>query len=134
VFETFSRKVAYLGGAGNGELTKLLNNALTITNMKNAADVLSIADQLGVDIPALLDVISISSGASFALSTLGHQVTPELAPHLRGLMRKDIEHFAVAVRARGIDPDEVRDRGLAGADGMVHAVGLVAGKAPSVAG
>jgi hypothetical protein len=35
VFETFSRKVAHMGGVGSGQLTKLLNNAMTMTNLKN---------------------------------------------------------------------------------------------------
>jgi hypothetical protein len=36
VFETFSRKVAHMGGVGSGQLTKLLNNAMKMTNLKNA--------------------------------------------------------------------------------------------------
>lgn len=39
-------------------------------------------------------------------------------------MRKDIEHFADAVRAQGFDPAELRRRALAGADGLVKAVAL----------
>jgi hypothetical protein len=35
-------------------------------------------------------------------------------------MRKDIEHFADAMRARGLDPSAVRDRGLGGADGVLE--------------
>jgi hypothetical protein len=31
-------------------------------------------------------------------------------------MRKDIEHFADAIRAYGLDPRPLCDRGLAGAD------------------
>jgi hypothetical protein len=34
-------------------------------------------------------------------------------------MRKDIEHFADAIRDRGFDPSEVRARGLGGADAFV---------------
>jgi hypothetical protein len=40
-------------------------------------------------------------------------------------MRKDIDHFADAVLARGLDPSELRDRGLAGADGLLEAVTLI---------
>jgi 3-hydroxyisobutyrate dehydrogenase-like beta-hydroxyacid dehydrogenase len=36
VFATFSRKVAHMGGVGSGQLTKLLNNAMTMTNLKTA--------------------------------------------------------------------------------------------------
>jgi hypothetical protein len=60
------------------------------------------------------------------LRVLGSDVTPEIAPHIQGLMRKDIEHFADAIRACGLDPQPLHDRGLAGASGLAQAVGLLA--------
>ncbi|MEU3248614.1 NAD-binding protein [Streptomyces sp. NPDC006875] len=101
-------------------MTKLLNNVMTMSNLKNAVDLVRLAQQLNVDIPAVLDVISDSGGGSASLRTLGTVITP----HLQGLMRKDIEHFADAVRAQGFDPEELRRRALAGADGLVKAVAL----------
>ena len=38
-------------------------------------------------------------------------------------MRKDIEHFADAERARGLDSSSVRNRGLGGADGVLAPAG-----------
>jgi hypothetical protein len=35
-------------------------------------------------------------------------------------MRKDIEHFADAMRSRDLDPSSVRNRGLGGADGVLE--------------
>jgi hypothetical protein len=46
-------------------------------------------------------------------------------------MRKDIEHFADAVRDYGLNPAPLRDRGLAGADGLVKAVGLLDAQSPA---
>jgi hypothetical protein len=40
-FETFSRTFMHLGPVGTGQLTKLLNNAMTMSNLTNAADMLS---------------------------------------------------------------------------------------------
>ncbi|WP_212808383.1 alpha/beta fold hydrolase [Micromonospora endophytica] len=37
IFETFSRTVVRMGPVGTGQLTKLLNNAMTMSNLKNAA-------------------------------------------------------------------------------------------------
>ncbi|MET8413116.1 NAD-binding protein [Streptomyces sp. NPDC005195] len=113
-----------MGPVGSGQMTKLLNNAMTMSNLKNAVDLVRLAQQLHVDIPAVLDVISASSGGSASLRALGTAITPEIAPHLQGLMRKDIEHFADAVRAQGLDPEQLRRRALAGADGLVEAVTL----------
>jgi hypothetical protein len=56
-------------------------------------------------------------------------VTPESAPHIQGLMCRDIEHFAGAIRACGLDPQPLHDRGLAGASGLAEAVGLLAADA-----
>jgi hypothetical protein len=82
-----------------------------------------------MDVQAVIDVIDVSSGGSAILRELRTDVTPEIAPHIQGLMRKDIEHFADAIRACGLDPQPLRDRGLAGASGLAEAVGLLAADA-----
>ncbi|MEG3175372.1 NAD(P)-dependent oxidoreductase [Sphingomonas sp. RB3P16] len=122
VFESFSRKVAHMGPVGTGQLTKLLNNALTMTNLKNAADVFDLARRLGIDLPLFQDVIAVSSGSSAILQAIGTQIDTHAAGHLRGLMRKDIQHFADAVRDRGLDPSALFNRGLSGADNVVDLV------------
>ncbi|KQX07657.1 MULTISPECIES: NAD(P)-dependent oxidoreductase [unclassified Leifsonia] len=125
VFETFSASVVHMGGPGSGQVAKLLNNALTMTNLKNAEDVLAMADAIGVDIAAFRRMLAASSGGSFVMQALGEQISADIAPHLQGLMRKDIEHFADAVGRLGIDVTAVRDRGLAGAEGLLGAAELV---------
>lgn len=126
VFAAFSDTVRLMGPVGAGQLTKLFNNALTITNMKNAEDVLALAVRVGLDLHALIHIIGASSGGSAALHALGKDITPELAEHLHHLMRRDMQHFADAVRRRGADPEEVLERALAGASGLVQAARLVA--------
>ncbi|GGT01265.1 NAD(P)-dependent oxidoreductase [Streptomyces chromofuscus] len=126
VFAAFSDTVRLMGPVGGGQLTKLFNNALTITNMKNAEDVLALADQVGLDLPPLIEIIGASSGGSAALRALGTDITPGLAEHLDPLMRKDMQHFAQAVRERGARPEEVLERGMAGASGLLQAARLVA--------
>ena len=120
LFETFSRKVAHMGGVGAGQLTKLLNNAMTMTNLKNAVDVFRLAKNLGIDTRQLYEVITVSSGSSAVLQSVGSQISSKTAVHIQSLMRKDIEHFAGAMRARGLDPSAVRSRGLGGADGVLE--------------
>lgn len=120
VFATFSRKIAQMGPLGAGQLTKLLNNALTMTNLKNAADVFGLAGALGIDPLLLQDVLAVSSGSSTILQAMGAQIDATAAVHLQSLMRKDIEHFADAIEDRGLDAALLRDRGLAGADAVVN--------------
>ncbi|MFM9919598.1 NAD(P)-dependent oxidoreductase [Lacisediminihabitans sp. H27-G8] len=125
VFETFSASTVYMGGPGSGQVAKLLNNALTMTNLKNAEDVLGMADSMGVNVAAFRHLLASSSGGSFVIQALGDQITPEIAPHLQALMVRDIEHFAEGVGRLGIDTSEVRDRGRAGAEGLIEVTELV---------
>jgi 3-hydroxyisobutyrate dehydrogenase-like beta-hydroxyacid dehydrogenase len=129
VFATFSRTVAYMGPSGSGQVTKLLNNAMTMSNLDNAVGLIRLVSRLGTDVPAVLDVIAVSSGGSTILRILGTDVTPQIAPHIQDLMRKDIEHFADAIRACGLDPQPLHDRGLAGASGLAEAAALLAASA-----
>ncbi|GAB2605400.1 NAD(P)-dependent oxidoreductase [Kribbella endophytica] len=126
VFETFSNTTRRMGPVGAGQLTKLFNNALTITNMKNAEDVLTLAARAGLDLPALIEVVGTSSGGSAALHGLGYDLTPELADHVHHLMSKDMQHFADVVRDAGGDPSEILTLGLAGADGLPRVARLIA--------
>ena len=126
VFATFSRTVAYMGPSGSGQITKLLNNAMTMSNLDNAVNLIRLVCRLGMNVQAVIDVIDVSSGGSAILRALRTDTTPEIAPHIQGLMRKDIEHFADAIRAYGLDPRPLHDRGLAGASGLAEAVGLLA--------
>jgi hypothetical protein len=83
---------------------------------------------LGIDIRRLYDVITISSGSSAVLQSVGSQIDSKTAVHIQKLMRKDIEHFADAMRARGLDPSSVRNRGLDGADGVLELAQWIEGK------
>jgi 3-hydroxyisobutyrate dehydrogenase-like beta-hydroxyacid dehydrogenase len=130
VFEAFSRKVAYLGASGSGQMAKLLNNAMTMSNLKNAVDVFKLGADIGIDLAQLHEVISMSSGSSAVLQAIGTDITMDIAPHLQGLMRKDIEHFADAIRSAGQDPGALRDRALAGAEGLADLVSHI-GKSQS---
>lgn len=126
VFETFSRKVSLLGPMGAGQMAKLLNNALAMSNLKNAVDVFSLGKTVGMDLIQLHDVIVVSSGSSTILRAINEEITLAIAPHLQELMRKDIAHFADAIRDADLNPDELHDRCLAGADELVKLVGRLA--------
>ena len=52
VFATFSGTVAYMGPSGSGQVTKLLNNAMTMSNLDNAVDLIRLVSRLGMDVQA----------------------------------------------------------------------------------
>jgi len=68
VFAAFSRTAAYLGPSGSGQVTKLLSNAMTMSNLDNAAGLIRLVSRLGLDVQAVLDV---SGGGSAILRALG---------------------------------------------------------------
>ena len=67
MFETFSAHVVHLGGHGAGEIAKLFNNPLMMTNLANIAEALALASRAGVDPIPLVEVIRFGSGSSRAL-------------------------------------------------------------------
>lgn len=122
VFNTFSANVFHLGGAGTGQMAKLLNNAMTMTNLKNAVDVFLLAEKSGLDTKLLYQVISSGSGSSMVLKSIGKDSFREIAPHIQTLMKKDIHHFYDAVQSTGPDAKTIYERGLSGAEGLLNLV------------
>jgi len=110
VFEAFSTTIAYMGPAGNGQLTKLLNNASLLANLRNAEDIITIGASTGIDGRNLLDALKTGSGSSFALQFLAGDITPEMARHLPELWHKDIGHFSDAIRSRDLPPSILEAR------------------------
>ncbi|MFD7881890.1 NAD(P)-dependent oxidoreductase [Streptomyces bauhiniae] len=120
VFEVYSATVAHRGPVGSGQLTKLLNNSMTMSNLANAIDMATLAADLGLDLTKVIAVISASSGASASLRNLA-TADPATAGHLQSLYAKDIEHFADAMRARDLDPARLHDRGRHAAEHLEQA-------------
>jgi 3-hydroxyisobutyrate dehydrogenase-like beta-hydroxyacid dehydrogenase len=91
VFETYGDPVVHLGELGSGQTTKLLNNLLFTANLAAAASALSLANALGVEPERLTEVVSRSSGNSFALNALGGiGGLDRLAGVAGGLLQKDV--------------------------------------------
>jgi 3-hydroxyisobutyrate dehydrogenase len=61
---TMGRLVEHVGSLGQGEMLKLINNALGAANAAAVAEALLLAQATGVDLDALVRVVSAGSGAS----------------------------------------------------------------------
>lgn len=91
VFETYADAVVHVGDLGSGQTTKLLNNLLFTANLGTAATALSLASALGVAPDRLTEVVSRSSGNSFALNAIkGVGGLAQLAGYAGGLLQKDV--------------------------------------------
>jgi 3-hydroxyisobutyrate dehydrogenase len=110
VFETYADPVVHLGELGSGQTTKLLNNLLFTANLGTAATALSLASALGVDPDRLADVVSHSSGNSFALNALaGIGGLDRLAGVAGGLLQKDVRLVVDLAGRAGASPGAVLD-------------------------
>ncbi|WP_210490194.1 NAD-binding protein [Microvirga antarctica] len=99
-------------------MTKLINNVLTVSNLRNIVEAFALAKAAGVDLRALQGALAHSSGGSFILQAIGHKIGPGIAEHIAALNRKDVHAFAEAMRARGLDPATIEEWAISGPDGL----------------
>jgi putative dehydrogenase len=104
--EAVSRKVFRVGTRpGDGARTKLVNNLLAGINLAGAAEALALAQRLGLDPAATLDVIEQSSGQSWIGSDrMRRAIEGDYAPRAHvTLLQKDTRLAVEAARAAGFD-------------------------------
>lgn len=68
LLEVMGKKLYHVGEVGAGDAVKLVNNLLLAVNMAAAAEAFALGTKLGLNPQTLLDVISVSSGNSYALT------------------------------------------------------------------
>ncbi|TWC77277.1 3-hydroxyisobutyrate dehydrogenase-like beta-hydroxyacid dehydrogenase [Rhizobium sp. SJZ105] len=113
-----SKAIRLMGKAGARQMTKLLNNALTVSNLRNLVEVFGLAAQAGLDLVSLQDALATSSGGSFMAQAVGKQITRENAAHIAGLNRKDVNEFNEAMEHLGLDAHEIVNWAMKGPDGL----------------
>jgi 3-hydroxyisobutyrate dehydrogenase-like beta-hydroxyacid dehydrogenase len=124
VFSSFSTTIAHMGGAGAGQIGKLINNALLMMNQQNVQLVLTLAGELKLDTQALIDLLLAGTGSSFALQALRGAVTTENAEHLSTLQVIDMDLFDQAVRSWGVVTPRISARAIEGARDLPEAARL----------
>ena len=111
---------------GDGARTKLVNNLLAGINLVGAAEVLALADRMGLDMGVTLDVIEQSSGQSWIGSDrMRRAIGGDLAPRAHvTLLEKDTRLAVEAAQAVGFEgPLGAR---AAAVFAQAHAAGLAA--------
>lgn len=109
---------------GDGARTKLVNNLLAGINLVGAAEVMALAERMGLDLPTTLDVIEQSSGQSWIGSDrMRRAIAGDFEPRAHvTLLEKDTRLAVQAARAAGFDgPLGAR---AAEAFAQAHAAGL----------
>jgi 3-hydroxyisobutyrate dehydrogenase len=68
LFDAMGELVVHVGDLGHGETIKLINNAVAAANTATVAQALLVAKATGVDLDALVEIMSAGSGASAMLA------------------------------------------------------------------
>jgi 3-hydroxyisobutyrate dehydrogenase-like beta-hydroxyacid dehydrogenase len=71
VLVAFAEKISHVGGVGNGQIAKTMNNMLLWACMCANFEVLTLAKALGADVPKLIAALEHGSGANWSLSRWG---------------------------------------------------------------
>jgi 3-hydroxyisobutyrate dehydrogenase len=67
VLEKMGKNIVLCGGPGQGQVVKICNNMMAAINMLAASEALTMGEKLGVDRKILYDVITTSTGNSYAM-------------------------------------------------------------------
>jgi 3-hydroxyisobutyrate dehydrogenase-like beta-hydroxyacid dehydrogenase len=119
-----SRRFTVSERVGDGARTKLVNNLLAGINLVGAAEVLALAERLGLDLTTTLDVIEQSSGQSWIGSDrMRRAIAGDFEPRAHiTLLEKDTRLAVQAAHSAGFDgPLGAR---AAEAFAQAHAAGL----------
>ena len=126
ILRAFSAHVIHLGPAGSGQMAKLINNALLMTNQAAIADVFELAQAAGIDAVQLFAALKLGSGSSTALTLINTMITPDTVDHLTSVGIIDMQIFDTAMRDAGVTAAApVTARGVSGAERMAALVALL---------
>lgn len=103
-FEAMGRLIRHVGPRGHGQRVKLVNNAVAIANTITAGQALLAGKALGVDLDALVEVLSGGAAGSVVLDLKAGPMRTHDYPLLFKTehMLKDVQHCLDAVGAEGV--------------------------------
>jgi 3-hydroxyisobutyrate dehydrogenase len=74
LFQLMGENIAYMGGPGAGQHTKMSNQILIASTMIGVVESLLYAYKAGLDADAVIDVIGKGAAASWSINTLGRRI------------------------------------------------------------
>lgn len=90
IFQTFGKTIVRLGDVGAGQRGKIVNNALMAANMGLSHAAMAVGHALGIEQPALAELIKQSSGRSFGFEVYARLPAPQAFAHGAQLLTKDV--------------------------------------------
>ena len=74
LLESFGENIAYMGGPGKGQHTKMCNQILIANTMIGVVESLLYASQSGMDMDEVIDVIGKGAASSWSINNLGRRI------------------------------------------------------------
>lgn len=105
--EAYAHPILHVGGLGDGQRIKLINNLLFTVNLRTALDGAALAASMGIAADEFARIVSECSGDSFAIR-LFRQVPPAtMAAGAKHYLVKDVETIRQVAAADGIELGEL---------------------------
>lgn len=131
VLEALSSTLVPMGGVGAGQHMKTVNQLLCGIHTAAAAEALALAQRLGLDLDAAIDVLGQGAAASFMLADRG----PRIAAQLRGTTPELRSRLDVIAKDMGIVGELARElrvaTPVASAAEQLYRLGLAGGHGAS---
>jgi 3-hydroxyisobutyrate dehydrogenase len=103
VLETYSNPILHVGGLGDGQRVKLINNLVFTVNLRTALAAAELGESMGVPAAELSRVLSECSGGSFAINLFQHMSPESLTGGARHYLVKDVTTIRDVAGEQGIE-------------------------------
>lgn len=104
---TYSNPILHVGGLGDAQRVKLINNLLFTVNLRAALAAARLGESMGIGASELSRVVSECSGASFPLNLFQHLSPEAMASGARHYLVKDVGVIRQVAADQGIDLGEL---------------------------
>ena len=103
VLATYCDPILHVGGLGDGQRVKLINNLVFTVNLRTALAAAELGESMGVPSAELSRVLSECSGGSFAINLFQHMPPESLAVGARHYLIKDVSTIRDVAGEQGIE-------------------------------
>jgi 3-hydroxyisobutyrate dehydrogenase-like beta-hydroxyacid dehydrogenase len=105
--QSYCNPILHVGGLGDGQRLKLINNLLFTVQLKVALEGASLAEAMGIPVAELSRVVAECSGDSFAIRLFQHIPPEVMKTSARHYLIKDVDVIRGVAAAQGIDLGEL---------------------------
>jgi 3-hydroxyisobutyrate dehydrogenase-like beta-hydroxyacid dehydrogenase len=103
LFSAYADTVVHVGGIGDAQVVKLINNVAFTVQLRMAGHVTALGESMGVERAELVAAIHHCSGQSYALDLLRHAPFELVGEGARPYLRKDVATARDAAAELGVD-------------------------------